>query len=233
MAVAETAARADHTADLVRLRTQISQMQRRTARVDALPVADALAPLFPEGGLRPGAAYVLPDSAALVLALLGAASREGSWAAVIGMPDLSAEAAEGYGVVPARLALIPDPGERWLQAVSSAAEVFPLVTVRAPRAATPAETARAAARLRDRGSVLLVVGDWHGADTTLALSSPEWRGLERGHGLLASRAVTLTASARRAPRPRTARVLLPGPTGGVERLAPPATARGHLRAVAS
>ncbi len=231
----QAAVEADQTAMVSRLRAQIGQMQRRTAQVDALPVHDALAPLFPSGGLRPGASYALPDSAGLLLALLGASSREGSWCAVVGMPDLSAEAAEGYGVDLSRLALIPRPGERWLQAASSAAEVFPLVAVRPPGPATSAEVARLEARLRDRGSALLVAGAWPGVDAALTMSEPEWGGIGQGHGLLTSRAVTIAAAGRRMPRSQTVRVLLPGPSGGVERVSAFAAARprrhGHLTAV--
>nr|WP_221584525.1 hypothetical protein [Microbacterium sp. G2-8] len=232
MAVMGAAAEADQPAMVSRLRAQISQMQRRTAQVDALPVHDALAPLFPEGGLRPGASYALSDSAGLLLALLGASSQDGSWCSIVGMPDLSAEAAEAYGIDLARLVLIPQPGERWLQAASSAVEVFPLVAVRPHRATTSAEVARLEARLRDRGSALLVVGAWSGADLSLTMSAPEWSGIGQGHGLISSRAVSVAAAGRRMPRSRTVRVLLPGPSGGVERLETRAH-RPHLRAVSA
>ena len=133
-----------------------------------------------------------------------------------------------------RVALIPDPGERWLQAVSSAAEVFPLVAVRSPRAASSAETARLGARLRDRGSTLLVVGPWPSVEASLTVSDPAWGGIGRGHGLLSSRAVTVAASGRSSPRPRRVRVMLPGPSGGAEPLrrdVETAGVRPHLMAV--
>jgi hypothetical protein len=103
--------------------------------------------------------------------------------------------------------------------------VFPLVAVRPPRTATPAETARLSARLRDRSSTLLVMGAWPGAELSLSLDDPEWRGLGDGYGLIASRAVTLAASGRGLPSPRRVRVLLPGPSGAVTEIAPshPAT----------
>ena len=225
---------AAQTAEVMRLRTQIGQMQRRTAQADALPVVGALSPLFPSGGLRPGAAYALPDSPSLLFALAGRSSQDGAWCALIGTPDLSLEAAAGYGVSPDRVALIPDPGERWLQAVSSAAEVFPLVAVRSPRAASSAETARLGARLRDRGSTLLVVGPWPSVEASLTVSDPAWGGIGRGHGLLSSRAVTVAASGRSSPRPRRVRVMLPGPSGGAEPLrrdVETAGVRPHLMAV--
>lgn len=222
---------ADQVAQITRLRAQIGQMQRRTAEPERVPVPGPLARLFPTGGLRPGAAYALPDSPSLLLALAGEASHAGSWCAFVGMPDLSMQAATSHGVAADRVALIPDPGERWLSAVSSAAEVFPLVAVRPPRAATAAETARLSARLRDRASTLLVMGAWPGAELSLSLSEPEWRGIGAGHGLIASRAVTIAAAGRGLPSARRVRVLLPGPTGAVSEIAP--ARRAHLRAVAA
>lgn len=222
---------ADQVAQITRLRTQIGQMQRRPATPERNPVPAPLAGLFPSRGLRPGAAYTLSDSPSLMLALAGEISRSGSWCAFVGMPDLSMQAAESHGVAVDRLALIPSPGVRWLSAVSSAAEVFPLVAVRAPRAAAPAEAARLSARLRDRGSTLLVLGAWPGAELSLSLSEPEWRGIGTGHGLIASRAVTIAAAGRALPSARRVRVLLPGPSGAVEEV--PTARRAHLRAVAA
>jgi len=207
-------------ATVLRLREQIAGLQRRRAEPTSLPVPQALASLFPDGGLRPGASYALqPGATSLLLALLGASSREGSWCAVIGMPDLSVEAAEGFGVSLDRIALIPDPGDRWLQAASAAAEVFPLVAVRPPRTPNETEASRLEARLRDRGGALLAFGGWPGADAALSLDGAEWRGIGRGHGLLSGRAVTVALTGRRSPRPRSVRVLLPGPSGEVEAIA--------------
>lgn len=231
MALSQTSAAAEKASEVVRLRAQITRMQRRTADVRALPVHAALAPLFPEGGLRPGAAYSLAGSASLLHALLGEASRSGAWCAVIGMPQVSIEAAEAHGVDSGRLALIPRPGVRWLQAAATAAEVFPLVAVRPPREPSPAEAARLDARLREHGSALLVTGSWPGAEAVLTVRAPEWLGIAGGHGSITSRAVTVSAAGRRVPHPRTVRVLLPGPSGSIEAVASPAAARGHLRAV--
>jgi len=200
-------------AEIQRLRAQITRMQRRSAQVDAMPVHPALAPLFPEGGLRPGAVYSLDTATSLLLALMSTPSRTGSWCVAIGMPELAAEAAEGYGVDLDRFALVPDPGERWLAVMSAVAEVFPVVAVRPPRAARDAETARIGAKLRDRGGVLLVQGAWPQAEATLRLADPEWTGLGQGHGLLAARHVTVTAMGRRFPTGRSVRVQLPGPLG--------------------
>ena len=82
-------------------------------RLLALP--DALAPLFPGGGLRRGSTVVVqpgpaPGATTLALALVASASQTGSWCAVVGLPALGLVMAAGLGVSLERLALVPDPG---------------------------------------------------------------------------------------------------------------------------
>lgn len=211
----DEALRHEQSDDVLRLRAQLERVQGRRLDAPVLPVHDALASLLPGGGLRPGAAYSLGRSTSLLLALLARPSQDGSWCAAIGMPELGAEAAEGLGVDLSRLVLIPDPGVRWLVVAATIAEVMPVVAVRPPRRATDAETARLGARLRDRGTVLLVDGPWPQAEATLELDDTAWSGVGLGHGCLSERAVTVTASSRRWPRPRRGRMLLPGPDGAI------------------
>ena len=128
-----------------------------------------------------------PRSTSLLLALLAQPSQSGSWCGVVGMPQLGAEAAEGLGVDLSRLVLIPDPGPRWLAVTATIAEVLPVVAVRPSGRATDAEVSRLAARLRDRGAVLLVQGPWPQAEAVLEVGDPVWTGLGRGHGYLAGR----------------------------------------------
>lgn len=194
-------------------------MQGRRLGTSVLPVLPALAGLLPENGLRPGAAYSLTPSAALLAALLARSSRDG-WCAVVGMPELGMEAAEQAGVDLSRLVLIPDPGARWLPVVATIAEVVPVVAVRPPGRVTDAEAARLSARLRDRGTVLLVQGPWPRAEAALELGDPDWSGLGQGRGVLTARAVTVAAVSPRRPRPARARVLLPAKSGRSE-AAPP------------
>ncbi len=215
--VAATIPRALAPADEVgRLRAQLERVQGRRLDAPVLPVAPALADLLPGGGLRPGAAYSLAPSMSLLLALMSHASQAGSWCGVVGMPQLGAEAAESMGVDLSRLVLVPDPGARWLAVTATVAEVLPVVAVRPGSRASDGDVSRLAARLRDRGAVLLVQGPWAQAEAVLDVDDPSWQGLERGHGCLVSRTVTITAASRRWPVPRRARVLLPGPDGGVE-----------------
>ena len=77
-----------------------------------LPVPDGLAGLLPDG-LRRGSTVAVSGSVSLLLALLGAPSRQGAWAALVGMPAISAEAAAEAGVELSRLAVINPPEGSW------------------------------------------------------------------------------------------------------------------------
>src|SRR5439155_174136 len=55
----------------------------------------------------------------LLLALIAAASRAGSWCAVVGVPALGVAAADGLGVALDRLALVPYPGPDWATVVAA------------------------------------------------------------------------------------------------------------------
>ncbi|WP_461473221.1 hypothetical protein [Microbacterium sp. HJ5] len=221
---AQEPARTGPQSEVARLRAQLERVQGRKLDTPVLPVHPALASLLPGGGLRPGSAYSLPRSTSLLLALLSQPSQSGSWCGVVGMPRLGAEAAEGLGVDLSRLVLIPDPGARWLAVTATIAEVLPVVAVRPAGRAADGEIARLAARLRDRGAVLLVQGPWPQAEAVLEVADPAWSGVGRGHGYLAAREVTLTSSSRRWPRSRRSRVMLPDASGHVS--AAPETVRG-------
>jgi hypothetical protein len=201
--------------EIDRLRAQVERAQGRKLEAPVLPVHPALARLLPGGGLRQGSAYVVSGSATLLSALMAEPSRAGSWCGVVGMPDFGAEAAEHLGVDLSRVVLVPDPGPRWLAVTATVAEVLPVVAVRPPARVSDGEVSRLSARLRDRGTVLLVQGPWPQAEATIQVSAPDWSGLDRGHGYLRSREVTVSVTGRRMPRPRHGRVLLPGPEGTV------------------
>ncbi len=180
-----------------------------------VPVHPVLAGLLPGGGLRPGAAYAVGSSGLLLLTLLAGASRSGEWCAAVGMPGIGAEAAEEAGVELSRLVLVPRPGDRWLAATAAVAEVMPIVAVRPGGRVRDGDAARLAARLRDRGTVLIVAGAWPQVEATLTLSGSQWSGVEDGHGYLDHREAVVTVTSKRVQVPRSARILLPDPQGGL------------------
>lgn len=205
-------------ADVLRLRREIGRMQRRRSDSPVVPIPSALRGLLPGEGLQTGSVYSLSPSPSLVCALLSTASQRGSWCAVIGMPTLGLEAAAGFGIDLERLILVPDPGERWLAVTSALAEVVPLIAVHPGSRILGAEAARLQARLRERGSTLLVTGPWPQSEGRLRIHDPQWQGIGEGWGLLSERVVTVTAQSRQDPHPHSVRVRLPGPLGTIEAL---------------
>lgn len=205
---------------LERLRAHVAVKEARI-RQSPFPIHAELAGLLPDGGLKPGSAYSLTGSGALLLALLAEPSREGYWCGVVGMPEFGAEAAGLAGVALDRLALVPDPDDQWLAITAALVEALPIVAVRPPRRVGEGDAARLMARLRDRDAVLLVSGPWPRAEAQLSVTEPHWFGVGAGYGHLERREVTVTATSRRHPLPRTTNLILPTPDGRLRRVAAP------------
>ncbi|MFE9744945.1 hypothetical protein ACFYOT_08585 [Saccharothrix saharensis] len=184
-----------------------------TAPARALPVRGELAGLLPWGGLRRGSTVSVRGSTSLLLALMAAATGEGCWAAVVGLPGCGALAAAELGVAVHRLALVPRPGRdqgEVEKTVAALLDGFDLVALATP--VTPATSRKLSARARHRKAVLLpFTVPWPGSDVELTATSGQWTGLSTGHGLLTSRTVTVQATGRgAAARPRRTTVVLPG-----------------------
>lgn len=191
-----------------------------------LPVSPALQTLLPEG-LRRGSTVSVAGSVSLVLALLGAASADGAWCALVGFPPVSAEAAAEYGVELSRLAIVPAPGAGWTTAVGALIDAVDVVAARPPRTSAsgrgglpPGDVRRLAARARSRDAVLVPfltgTDTWPGADVRLQARAGQWCGIGTGSGRLRARRVTVSAEGRgQAARPRSAELWLPGEYGGV------------------
>jgi hypothetical protein len=185
-------------------------------RVRVLPVHAELAGLFPDGGLRRGSTVAVRGSTALLLALLAGATEAGSWAAVVGQPDLGVLAAAEVGVAVERLALIPQPGSRPSAVIAALLDGVDLVVASSARL-TDALARRLSARARHRGAVLLVTGSWPGVDLELTCEGGTWTGLKTGSGHLLERQVVVRAQGRgAAARPVRTHLLLPGPGGAIE-----------------
>ncbi|MGA9691956.1 MAG: hypothetical protein WBR33_11080, partial [Pseudonocardiaceae bacterium] len=140
----------------------------------------------------------------------------GAWAAVIGAGDLGVLAAAEAGVVVQRLALIPRPGPDPAPVAAALLDGVALVALAGTDRISPGARRSLAARAWQRGSVLLPLGRWPGADVELDCRVEAWYGTEAGYGRLRSREVVVRAVGRgAAARPRTARLLLPGSGGPV------------------
>ncbi|MFJ7216099.1 hypothetical protein [Amycolatopsis sp. NPDC098790] len=183
---------------------------------DVLAVLPPLAGLLPGGGLKRGTTVSVRGATSLALALLAAATRDGSWAAVTGLPELGLAAAAELGVDLERIALVPHPGAELTGVLSALVDGFDLVLL-GPVGVRPELARRLAGRVRNRGTVLLAVGPWPGADVELRVTGRRWHGLTAdGYGHLRTREVAATSAGRGAAvRPVSVSLQLPGPGGAV------------------
>jgi hypothetical protein len=191
-----------------------------TADTRLLDVPGTLGTLF-EGGVRRGSTLVIGSPAggvSLALALAAAASREGAWAAAVGLPSLGLGAAAELGVELKRLALVPAPGERWPAVVAALLDGMDLLLLGLPGPVRSADARRLVARNRERGTVLVVLehsgSRWPEVpDFRLSVAGARWEGLGCGHGHLRRRRLDVLVSGRRAAsRERRATLWLPGET---------------------
>jgi hypothetical protein len=184
-----------------------------------LPVLSGLSGLLPAGGLRRGGTVAVHGSTSLLLALLAEATAAGSWAAVVGMPDLGVAAAGELGVELSRLALVPRPGAEFASVTAALLDGVDLLAV-GPGIPAPGRSGQIARRLstraRHRGAVLLSLGPWPGAEVELRCAGGWWSGLDGGYGYLRQRQVAVTTVGRgAAARPAGTDLLLPTPDGAV------------------
>jgi hypothetical protein len=202
----------------------LAERVRPTAasRTRLLPIPGPLVPLMPDGGLRRGSVVHCTGEGALslTLAVLGAASAAGSWCGLVGVGDLGALAAAGYGVDLHRLAVVRAPAAQWAASVARLLEGFDVVAVEPPGRARPQAVRSLVARARRQGAVLVVVGTrscWPDpADVRLEVHHPRWHGLDRGAGRLEGRRVTVEAHGRGvASRPVARELWLPTDAGRV------------------
>ena len=178
-----------------------------------LAVPAPLAEILPRGGLPRGGVVSLGGSSgsiSLLLTLL--ATPVNAWSALVGMPDVGLLAAAELGVDLDRIVLIPDPGPDVLQVLSVLADGVDLIAVGPPPGsafgAAPARLRVLTARLRQSGSVLLVHGQWPGAELVLESRVQGWSGLDRGHGRLRDRELIVEVKGRGAAGRRRSAVML-------------------------
>ena len=127
-----------------------------------LEVVPALSGLMPGGGIRRGSTITVASGPAggatsLALALLARATVDGSWCAVVGLPDLGLVMAAELGVDLSHLALVPAPEDRWMTVVAALLDGVDVVLLRSPRRVRPPDIRRLAGRARERGAALVVL----------------------------------------------------------------------------
>jgi hypothetical protein len=232
--------------------TSLAELDRRVrpltlAGERTLPVDEALRGLLP-GGLPRGVTVAVSGGAArsFALALAAAASREGSWVAVVGLPGLGWRAAAELGVAVNRVVAVDVPdAARGADCVAAALDGFDVVLIGAGVQLGAAAERRLAARARERGSVLVGVhepwvrGRWTarpgatgafagGADVRATAEGGGWDGLGDGTGRLQARRVRVAVEGKRLPgRRRRADLWLPDPDGRVREVEPTASVVPH------
>jgi hypothetical protein len=203
MPAAASVDRVERIDEVRELQARIRAMQSTTLDSRALDTAPTVAGLLPGGSLKTGVAYTIEGSTSLAMALMAGPSQAGAWCGVVGVPTFGTEAAKAAGIDLERLALAPYPGDQWLPVTAALADVLTVVLVRPPLPPSDGSVARLMARLRERGTTLIVLGQWPGAEARLRVRRSQWGGLGDGHGHLTSRELTVSVASRTgSPRER-------------------------------
>ncbi|MFE0457801.1 hypothetical protein ACFW1A_00905 [Kitasatospora sp. NPDC058965] len=181
-----------------------------------VPVLPALRELLPGGGLRPGTVVSVTGGTAVLLALAAAATREGTWCAVVGFEGLGLLGAAELGVDTDRLVVIEAPGSHWPEVAMALADGVGIVLLRPTGGLSGQVAARLSAAARSKGCVLLVAGQWPGAQVQLSVVERDWIGLRQGRGRLRARRITVDCGGRgAAARARRVGLWLPDADGAV------------------
>ncbi len=209
--------------DTVRSGSDIGAGSGVLADAGLLPVLPALRDLLPDGALRRGSVVSAGPWSLLCLALAAGPVSSGAWCAAVGIPEFGVVAAADAGLDPARLLLASDPGAAWPQVVASLLDGCDLVLLRPPDRPAAQARRKIEAAVRRHGAVLLVAGDWEGAQVRLRIAAQEWAGIGSGHGRLLGRRVQVVADGRGGwSRTRARWLWLPAPDGTVSPAADPA-----------
>jgi hypothetical protein len=181
-----------------------------------LPVLPALRALLPAGGLQRGSVLTTGCWGLLALALAAGASAGGAWCAAVGVPELGVLAATEAGLDPGRLLLVADPGQHWPQVAACMLDGCDIVILRPPDRPAAQLRRKLEAVARRHGSVLIVAGEWEGAQVRLLQVRQEWIGIGPGYGRLRARKVLVAADGRGAgARSRERWLWLPAADGSV------------------
>lgn len=154
------------------------------AKSRIVPVCEPWTSMIPGGGLRRGstvAVHAQPGLGGLSvgLSLLSEASTKGHWVAVVGVDDPGVVAMSDLGVDLRRVLFVPRPRGAWAEAAADLLDGVDLLIVRPPSRASHGAARKLMDRVRERGTVLIVltepVAPWPlPVDLSFHLTSSRW-----------------------------------------------------------
>lgn len=191
------------------------------SREHLLEVPEALAPLFPGGGLQHGWSVGVsgPGSWTLVAAMVAPSLGDEGWMAVIGAPSVNLVAGAEVGLRMDRVLVVDTPpAGQWGAVVAALLEAVQVVVVNPATAVGGRDARRIVSRLREQRGILIHLDggvSWPiGLDMNLSCSTVAWEGIGNGHGYLRFRQLVVEGVGRRsASRPRSVSIWMPGPDG--------------------
>ena len=134
------------------------------AKSRVLPLGDPWNALVPGAGLRRGSTVVVQAAPglgglSLALSLLTESSARGHWAAVVGVDDPGVVAIAELGVDLRRVLFVPRPRGAWAESAADLLDGVDLLIVRPPSRAAHGTARRLMDRVRERGTVLIVLAE--------------------------------------------------------------------------
>ena len=167
-----------------------------------IPLSAPWADFVPGRGLRRGSTVVVQAPAghgglSVALSLLSEASARGHWVGVVGIEDPGVVAMADLGIDLRRVLFVPRPRGAWAESAADLLDGVDLLIVRAPSRAAHGAARRLMDRVRERGTVLIVVTEpsapWPlPADLSFVVTSSQWEATSR----LTSRALTVRVGGR-------------------------------------
>jgi hypothetical protein len=154
------------------------------AKSRILPLGEPWGPLVPNAGLRRGSTVVVQaqpglGGLSLALSLLTESSARGHWAGVVGVDDPGVVAIADLGVDLRRVLFVPRPRGAWAECAADLLDGVDLLIVRPPSRASHGAARRLVDRVRERGTVLIILAEpaslWPlPADLSFDITQAQW-----------------------------------------------------------
>src|ERR1035438_1260980 len=154
------------------------------AKSRMLPLGEPWGSLVPNGGLSRGSTVVVQappglGGLSLALSLLTESSARGHWSAVVGVDDPGVVAIADLGVDLRRVLFVPRPRGAWAESAADLLDGVDLLIVRPPSRASHGAARRLIDRVRERGTVLIVLAEpaslWPlPADISFDITNAQW-----------------------------------------------------------